>query len=204
MHQQNIPNGPAFGSDYVPYFYQSGQFLAYNLVDNTAAKGLLERSISNYDFNSYVTGKSFPQGIQTVEDVIQKGYLAVPETEPETALISDRNHVSKMGLSDIICQIKGRYRIYQQNIYQLERSKSDAVNCQFAIEASRGAVAMDSKEAYSLNKRITELYVQQLNERTKLWQDVSKLRQLLPENAQNYLTSYRKLSILQDNEGDIL
>jgi hypothetical protein len=60
----------------------------------------------------------------------------------------------------------------------------------------------NSKIEYSLGKRLDKLYSEQREERVNLWRDVSRLRLLLPENAQNYLTAYRKLSILEDSEGD--
>lgn len=200
----NISSGLVFDAGYMPYFYQSGKFLRYDIPNKKPETSYFSR-IRAYDFTSDIVPKKQNWSRHTtVEDVISRGYFSVPNFEPETAIISDKNQVSKMGLSDIISQIRGRYEIYNQNCYQLEKSKCDAVNTQFAIEASRGGTAMTSREAYSLNKRITELYIEQLNERTRLWQDVSKLRQLLPENAQNYLSSYRKLSILNDPGGDII
>ena len=51
---------------------------------------------------------------------------------------------------------------------------------------------------YSLTKSLRELYEQQRDERVALWQDVSKLKQAVPEQAQQYLTAYRKVSILED------
>jgi hypothetical protein len=204
MQQKDNLNQTLTAGQYQPYFYQSGKFLLYDSPSKKSSKSYLENSISKYDFTSDPGSKISYQSSQTVEDIVKRGYLRLPQAEPETAIISDKNQVWKMGLSDIISQIRNRYTIYHQNVYQLEKSKTDAVNSQLAIEASRGGVAMNSKEAYSLNKRITELYTEQLNERTRLWQDVSKLRQLLPENVENYLSSYRKLSILEDRKGDII
>ena len=61
---------------------------------------------------------------------------------------------------------------------------------------------MSSREAYSLNKSLRELYEQQRDERVRLWQDISRLKQSLPEQAQQYLAAYRKVSILEDDRGD--
>jgi hypothetical protein len=204
MDPIELSNGPVFEGKYVPYFYQSGQFLAYNLPSPNIPDGIVDRTIKTYDFTSDLTGKYTWPKSQTVEDIIKSGYLAIPQSEPETALISDKKDISKLGLSDIISQVQNRHQIYDQNMYQIEMSKCYTISSQLAVESSRGGVCMSSKEAYSLNKTISEFYLQQSEERTSLWRDVSKLRQLLPEHAQNYLSSYRKMSILEDIKGDEL
>ena len=71
----------------------------------------------------------------------------------------------------------------------------------FAREAEQGKPA-DARQQYSLSKALRDFYEEQRNERTLLWQDVSKLRQTLPETAQQYLSSYRKMSVLREEEGD--
>ena len=186
----------------MPYFYQAGKFLLYNISGRDPDSPKSSRS-GGYDFtNDLVPKKKGCTSIQTVEDVIERGYFAVPNSEPETALISDKTHTSKLGLGDIIDQIRDRYIIYEKNMYQIEMSKCYAVNSQMAVESARGGVRTSSKEAYGLTKNISELYLQQCQERRNLWADISKLKQNLPEQAQSYLSSYRKLSILQ--EGDSL
>ena len=204
MDPIELSNGPVFGAGYVPYFYQSGRFLAYGLPGQTMPKSVLDRTIGMYDFTSDLTGKHPWPRAQTVEDIIQHGYLAIPKAEPEMALISDKKDISKLGLSDIISQVRQRHEIYENNMYQIELGKCYTISSQLAVESSRGGVAMSSKEAYSLNKNLQEMYEQQRDERNRLWADVSKLRLLLPEQAQNYLSNYRKLSILEDIKGDDL
>ena len=49
---------------------------------------------------------------------------------------------------------------------------------------------------------MNDLYMEQRAERVSLWRDVSRLRLELPENAQQYLSAYRKVSILEDDKGD--
>jgi hypothetical protein len=204
MDPLELSNGPVFGTGYVPYFYQSGRFLADGLPSQTTPKSNLDRTIGSYDFTSDLTEKrTFPRP-QTVEDILQHGYLAIPKSEPETALISDRKDISKLGLSDIISQIRQRHEIYENNMYQIELGKCYTISSQLAVESSRGGVSMSSKEADGLNKNISEFYEQQRDERTRLWADVSKLKLLLPEQAQSYLSSYRKMSILEDIKGDDL
>ncbi len=204
MDPIKTPNGPVFDGGYVPYFYQSGGFLAYGKPDKRGPRTPTSDSSLRYDFTSDLTHRTAWPRHQTVEDVILRGYFAIPEAEPELALISDRQETSRLGLSDIISQIRRRYEIYEQNIYQIELGKCYTISSQMAVEADRGGVAMNSREAYSLNKCIGELYEQQRKERVELWQDVSRLRQSLPEQAQGYLSQYRKLSILKGDGGDDL
>jgi hypothetical protein len=122
----------------------------------------------------------------------------------ETAIITDKKHTSKLGLDDVISQVRDRYQIYERNIYQIELGKCYAMNSIFSVEADRGGVSMSSREAYSLSKSLREFYEQQRDERRSLWADVSKLKLLLPEQAQSYLASYRKVSILDSQEGDLI
>jgi hypothetical protein len=135
-----------------------------------------------------------------VEDVIQRGYLSVPRSEPETAIISDKRSTSWLGLDDLIGQIRNRYQVYERNIYELEVAKCAAINCLFEHQAYHGPT--DSKVEYSVNKRLDGLYSEQREERVNLWRDVSRIKLLLPEQAQNYLAAYRKVAILDENKGD--
>ena len=137
---------------------------------------------------------------QTVEDVIRHGYLAVPASEPETALIHDRSHTAWLGLEDVVRQIRRRYEVYQRNLYDIETSKCSVVNSFYAHEAFHGPA--NDKVEYSVSKRLDRLYQEQREERINLWRDVSKLRLLLPENAQNYLGASRKLTLLEESGGD--
>jgi len=85
-------------------------------------------------------------------------------------------------------------------MYELELAKCSAMNTVYTHEAWHGPT--NSRVEYSLGKRLDKLYKDQRDERTNLWRDISRLRLLLPENAQKYLTAYRKLSILEDSKGD--
>ncbi len=100
-------------------------------------------------------------------------------------------------MEDIIGQIRRRQEIYHNNIYDLELAKCAAANSLHEHEAHHGPA--DPKVEYALNKRLDKLYSDQRDERVKLWQDVSRLRQTLPETAQQYLSAYRKVSILNDD-----
>lgn len=197
----SISHGPLFGAGYRPYFYSSGKFLFY---DRSGRGADPYRSVSDYTFAGSIVPKLGVYRQSTVEDIIERGYFAVPRSEPETAIISDKNHTSRLGLGDIISQIRGRYEIYARNMDQIELNKCNVINSQLSIEASRGGIAASSREAYSLTKNLNELYVQQCRERRDLWADISKLKLALPEQAQSYLSSCRKLSILDQPGGDLL
>ena len=199
MAHNTIAKGPVFDGQYVPYFYQSGKFLAYGISGKSDLKGSLDQGYSKYDFTSDLFGKrSFP-AVQTVEDIIRSGYFAIPKSEPEMAIISDKKQTSGLGLGDIISQVRQRYEIYERNNCQIELGKCYAISSMLYVEAMRGGVPQNSREAYSISKSLREFYEQQRDERTRLWQDVSRLKQSLPEQAQQYLSAYRKVSILEDD-----
>jgi len=184
----------------VAYFYESGIVQRYLDNKGSLLAGLSSPAPSAYDFSSDVTGKTTFYHGPTVEQIIASGYLAIPRGDPVKAIISDKKHTSWLGLDDVIGQIRKRYELYEKNMYEIELAKCGAINTVYAHEAWHGP--SDSRTEYSLGKRLDKLYKDQRDERTNLWQDISKLRLLLPENAQKYLTAYRKLSILEDTNGD--
>ena len=191
---------PHFGPGYVPYFYAAGRFISYDLARPPAPLEVRFVPTASYDLTSDLTQRRAYSIPQTVEQVIRKGYLAIPQSEPETALISDKKHTAGLGLDDVIGQIRRRYEVYDKNIYELEWSKCEAINCLYRHESYHGPT--DSKVEYSVSKRMNDLYQEQREERTNLWRDVSRLKLQLPENAQQYLAAYRKVSILEDDQGD--
>jgi len=197
-----VSKGPVFEGRYVPYFYQSGKFLTYD-IPHRGSKSAYFGESAGYDFTSDIIGpkRTWPRQ-PTVEDIISRGYFAAPKSDMETAIITDKKHTSKLGLDDVISQVRDRYQIYEKNMYQIELGKCYAMNSIFSVEADRGGVSMSSREAYSLSKSLREFYESQRDERKSLWADVSKLKLLLPEQAQSYLSSYRKLAILDGLEGD--
>ena len=186
--------------DYVVYLYQSGHFNKYLQRQKDLFAGLSYGSPPKYDFSSDLHGKRPWPIQQTVEDVIRNGYFSVPKSELETAIISDRKHTAWLGLDDMVGQIRHRYEVYQRNTYDLEVAKCAVINTFYTHEAWHGP--SDSRLEYSVNKRLDKLYKDQRDERINLWRDVSKLRLLVPETAQNYLAAYRKVSILEDSKGD--
>ncbi len=204
MYRNNRPKTPErTDPEYVIYFYESGMSQQYQQRQRDLVGKLNYGPPLMHDSPSDLLTKDHWPIPQTVEDVIYRGYLAVPESEPETAAISDKKDTSRLALNDIIDQVKDRYRIYQQNLNEIEVSKCSAINSFYSHEAYHGPV--DSKIEYSMNKRLDKLYNEQREERVNLWRDVSKLRLQLPETAQQYLSAHRKVSILEGDykEGDL-
>ena len=193
MYLSDAYNVPQTGGNYVPFLYRYEHFKSHDydpLKQKTNRDGLE---------NSFQINPDKPQ---TVEQVIYQGYFAVPQSkEPAAAMITDKTHTSWMGLDDVIGQVKGRNEIYLRNMYELELAKCSAFNVFFEHVRTNGNVASD-RVYYSLNKNLSRLYEQQMNERVKLWQDISKLRRELPEVAQMYLSAMRKSDIFKDDSGD--
>ena len=188
--------------EYVIYFYESGLSKQYLQRQKDIFTRLSYGPAVGYDFSSDLFSKHTWPVPQTVEDVVRNGYFSIPKSEPETAIISDKKNTSWLGLDDIINQIRHRYQVYERNTYEIEISKCSAINSFYTHEAWHGP--SDSKVEYSLSKRLDKLYNEQRDERVNLWRDISRLKLQLPETAQQYLSAYRKVSILEDKEGDIL
>ncbi len=201
MYQNNRIKLPTrTDKNYVIYFYESGLSRQYQQRQENLLAKLSYGPAASYDFSSDLSAKrSWPMP-QTVEGIVRNGYLSIPRSEPETAIISDKRNTSWLGLDDVIAQIRNRYEVYESNSYGLEISKCAAINSLHEHEAYHGPA--DSKVEYSVNKRLDGLYSEQREERVNLWRDVSKLKLLVPEQAQNYLSAYRKVSILEDAKGD--
>jgi len=199
MQPNTIQNGPVFDGSYVPYFYQSGLFLAYGQPSSYARKELTSNN-PRYDFSSDRSWAPSGQP-QTVEQIILSGYFAVPGGDAETAIISDKKQTSWLGLEDTIRQVRNRSELYQRNMYELHQGVCEADNAIFRQVAAQGAPP-DNRQQYSASKLTQELYEQMRLERVNLWKDVSRLKQFLPEAAQNYLAAYRKVAILEDDKGD--
>jgi hypothetical protein len=201
MYQNNLIKLPArTDNNYVIYFYESGLSKQYQQRQKNPLAGLNYGQAASYDFSSDLSARRPWPKPQTVEQIVRSGYFSIPKGEPETAIISDRKNTSWLGLDDVIGQIRNRYEVYESNTYELEVAKCAAINCLHEHEAYHGPT--NSKVEYSVNKRLDGLYSEQREERTNLWRDVSKLRLLLAEQAQNYLAAYRKVSILEDQKGD--
>jgi hypothetical protein len=186
--------------NYVAYFYSAQIVQNYLDSNKSFLAGTYTTTPVKYDFTSDLFKNPGFHRVPTVEQIIANGYFAIPKNDPVKAIISDKKDTSWLGLDDVIGQIRNRYELYQKNMYDLELGKCAAINTLYTHEALHGPA--DSRAEYSLGKRLDKLYKDQRDERTGLWQDISRLRQILPEHAQKYLTSYRKEKILEDSKGD--
>ena len=137
---------------------------------------------------------------QTIEQIINDAHLCVPAGDTTTAFLTDRQHTARLGLDDAISQIRRRYDIYRTNLYEIEIAKCATINAaQTWLSHPWADVGSESEDVHRM---LQAFYQQQREERLKLWQDVSRLKLLLPESAQQYLSAYRKVAILKDAEGD--
>jgi len=145
----------------------------------------------------YVSNLDQPQ---TVEEIIASGYFVVPAVDPVTALMSDRTFTSKLGLDDVIDQVRARYAISAGIGRDITYAKVAAINALHDWEAYHGWA--DAKQLASLHRTLQALYQEEREERVNLWRDVSRLRGLLPPAAQQYLSAQRKIELLDDTGGD--
>ena len=194
MNPNNPETEPIIVSKYIPFLYKYEHPQAYQF-----------REIASSGSYSAPTPDAFPVNPnqpQTVEQIIDNGYFTSPPGDPTTALISDKSHTAWLGLDDVIGQIKERLKLYKMNIDDLEEAKCNAMNAFFEHYDRVKPFPSDDRIYYSLNKNLDRLYRDQRDERVNLWRDISRLRQSLPENAQQYLSAFRKLSVLNDTQGE--
>jgi hypothetical protein len=191
---------PTEGTGYTPYFYQAGQYLWKPYSGSGILQKLYSQPSEGYSFSSETPSFHHPQ---TVEQIIKRGYLATGHAEPETAILTDKQRTFWQGLDDIIQQVRSRYQIYEQNIYQIELGKCYTITDILSQETMHRGITVPSKEHYRLTKQLHELYQQEREERVRLWQDISKLKLKLPEAALQYLSAWRKVSILQNHQRDV-
>jgi len=200
MYPSEPSNLPGIARGYVPYFYYKGLHQLYRLPGRQVPSRAGERSQSGQDVSSLEARLPRFDRPETVEQIIAHGYFAVSHEDPVTAILSDKQHTTQLALDDAIAQIRHRYEIYEQNLYQLELGKCAAMNAIYAHIAYQGPPT--SKQMYARHKAIQGLYEQERLERTELWKDVSRLRGLIPETAQLYLAASRKRSILGETGED--
>lgn len=199
MYQDQPFNVPVEQAGYQPYFYHAGLFARYLVPAVNARPRRQESGTSTYDFSS---DHPYPGSLQTVEQVIAHGYFSVPYANPITALISDKMHASKLGLDDVIHQIRSRYEIYHNNIYELNQAICEVHNGLFRQLADHGTLVANQRQMYAVTKQTQKIYEEQRAERVNLWRDVSRLKLELPETIQQYLSAYRKKAILAQEPGD--
>ena len=194
-------NTPAIGGGYVPYFYDRGLHLLYEIPPAARRKPDIPYARSGYDFTSdLVVGRPYAHR-QTVEQIIARGYLAVPPSDPTTALIGDKRDTAWLGLDDMVHQIRARYEVYHRNMEDLDQAVCESHNGLFRQLADHGLKVANQRQMYSVDKRVQQIRELQMEERVNLWRDVSRLKLGLPEIAQQYLAAYRRMQILESGDG---
>lgn len=184
-----------------PYRYASLRYQQRRYSSNAEPYPPQPKPTTSHDFLPERLSGLADQAPQTVEQLIAQGSLYVPACEPETALLADRKQTAWLSLDDAISQVRDRIDIYSQNMYELKLAQCAAQNDLFAFEARYGWPA-PSQQHYVLSKRLQRLYTDQRAERVALWQDVSRIKQNLPESVQMYLSAVRKIQILDTPGGE--
>jgi len=187
MNPNQPPELPARIVRYVPYAYAAVPPAAPRAapLDDAAvtAEGEMRRP-RPYTFSDR----------QTVEDLIARGYLALPTGDPVTATLTDRLHTAWLGLDDALTQIRARLELYHHNLNAILYATAAATNAAHTWYAQRGP--LNAKQLDNLYRTLQGLYAEERQERVRLWQDLSRVRQLVPELARQYLSSNRKVTLL--------
>ena len=67
---------------YLPYFYHAGLYRSYPMPSPVTPSATSSREYARYDFSSEPPAWGGFERVQTVEQVVQAGYFAVPEADP--------------------------------------------------------------------------------------------------------------------------
>jgi hypothetical protein len=181
------------------YHYSYGRHPQYAPVTQRQPYTPVNQPNSKRIFFSGQPVPGIDDGPQTIEQILNHGYMDLPAGQIETAIIQDKQHTSWLGLDDVLGQIREREQIYRKNMLEIEWSKCYAFN-----EVARTGWPASTKQWELYQKQIQSLHTQQREERVLAWQDISKLRQLLPESIQQYLSASRKSDLLGGPDGDAL
>jgi len=116
-------------------------------------------------------------GPQTVEQILRHGFMNLPAGDSVTAMLEDKRQTSWLGLDDLLDQIHHRDRIYRANMHEILWSECYAFN-----DLARQGWPAEPKQWEVYQKRLADLGAEQRKERISAWQDIAKLRQMLPES----------------------
>jgi len=200
MYLSDTQNGPSGDLKYVSHIYRYEHPFRYQMREKVSPNYPII-SNSGYHFLSDNYSCVNPEQPQTVEQIVEKGYFAVPPGDSITAVVSDKKHSSRIGLDDLIGQIRQRYQIYDQNIYELKQSECSALNVFHRHVCWYDGIGGTDRQYYSLNKRLQTIYQMKRDERVRLWQDISRLKEKVSGKILDYLAAYRKMAVLDDDGG---
>ena len=179
---------------------QTALYRAYDTPCYTVPTGRYQVPTRSPNPPSPAPHRQHRQDTQTIAHIVAQGYFSIPNNDPVTAIVSDKKDVTWLGLDDVISQLRRRYEIYERTFYELELAKCAATNALHDWKAERGQPS--DRQLDSLQRTLQGLYLQQREERLHLWKDISRLRQVFPEWAQQYLAAVRKVDLLEDARGD--
>ena len=195
-----IPPTPAARAPPIPHPYQIDRYRPY-LLPPLAGYHIPAGIAQNPSpLSTCPPGPSRYAPLQTVEDIIARGYLAIPGGDSTTAILNDKRDTSWLGLDDAIRQIRARYQLYARNMNGILYATAAATNTLHTWKAERGWY--NERQLDNQQKTLQNLYAQEREERTSLWRDLARVRATLPEVVQQYLAAHRKLSILDDIGGE--
>jgi len=187
---QNQTHDPSKHHDKLEYLSQSAASRRYFLPHFSALP--LSREAGLYG------PRQHRDGVQSVEQIIKDGYVAIRPRDPVQAILGDKKDTTWMGLDDAIHQIRDRCEAYQLNVEGLVQNELDLRNSSRQCDRRPGWEPEDDPEILQSLQAIDE---RQRQERLSLWRDISRLRSTVPEAAREYLSARRRIDILEDNEG---
>ena len=184
--QPHTPTQARSNSDRRPGFYELPLAPPYLVDARDNAPSIPARN----------TSPGTPHGKpQSINEIIKDGELALQQTEPTLALLSDRQHTTWLGLDDLIDQLRSRFTLHRQTIAGIEYAKVAATNEFYALGLQNGPPNVP--QVFALHDRLQSFYQEGREEKVRFWRDVSRLRQVMPEAVQLYLSAYRKAAILR-------
>jgi hypothetical protein len=191
MQENKIPPkfNPMYNRAAYQYLYGHKQQYGYSIAGKAR--------FWEYDYKPFFLKQpqtiQIDKGPQTVEQILDNGYMFIPRMVPETAVFSDKKHTSWLGLDDVLAQIRRRENIYNYNMTDILWQQ-----CYAFDQMAAGGWPADREQEDLYRKRLQELAAEERHERVSLWRDVSRLRQQIPESIQNYLSLTRRMQILDD------
>lgn len=132
---------------------------------------------------------------KSIDGIVAAGRLAVPGADPILALATDRMLTSFLSLDDAIGQVRRRYDIYARHVDEIEQSRLRMVNA--STSWRQPPFWIPEEDDPEVREAVDRLEQQKREERLSLWRDVSRLRQTIPQSAQEYLGACRRTQIIE-------
>lgn len=131
----------------------------------------------------------------TLDDLIRDDTIRPRPRPPELAGFGDRLDWTRLGLVDLIGQIRQRYHIYNAHFSQLADVELAARRARLSWFDPYDAFEGDPDFAGLMR----DLRAQRRDLQLNLWRDVSRLRQAVPPWVRDYLQAARRYELLGDS-----